>query len=139
MMILTMNFYLVHEPQVHKRGHWNEDHRWVQAYETQLMEPLGHAEQDRTFFTRLDEQLNKIDTFYKAKEAEYVAQAIRLEKQLLLLFDIQESLARQSLKLQTSSKRSDDSCSDEESDFGEFDLEHQVAFTQFSTTNPTVL
>lgn len=65
------------------------------------MEPLGHAEQDKVFFNHLDAELEKINRFYNTKEAEFVAQAIRLEKQLLALFQVQQSLARQNLKMQT--------------------------------------
>lgn len=65
------------------------------------MEPLGHAEQDQVFFNHLDAELEKINSFYETKEAEYVAQAIRLEKQLLALFEVQEALARQNLNMQT--------------------------------------
>lgn len=96
-------------------------------YETELMEPLGHAEQDKAFFNRLDAQLNKINRFYKLKETEYIAQARRLERQLLALFEVQEALvARQSslLSLQSSSKSTDiDSTSycDDESFDGKFE------------------
>lgn len=74
--------------QIHKDG---------DVYETELLEPLVHAPQDRTFFRRLDIQLNKVNRFYKKKEAEYVTQAGRLEKQMLALIEMQEALARQGL------------------------------------------
>jgi hypothetical protein len=80
------------------------------------MEPLGHAEQDRAFFNRLDAQLNKINRFYKLKETEYIAQARRLERQLLALFHVQEALARQNLILQNSSKSSGEENSNSSSD-----------------------
>jgi hypothetical protein len=87
--------------------------------ETELMEPLGKAELHRMFFNHLDAQLNKINRFYKLKETEYIAQARRLERQLLALFHVQEALARQNLILQSSSKSSGEvnsnSSSDEES------------------------
>ncbi len=95
--------------------------------ETELMEPLGKAELHRMFFNHLDAQLNKINRFYKLKETEYIAQARRLERQLLALFEVQEGLvARQSslLSLQSSSKSTDiDSSSycDDESFSGKFD------------------
>lgn len=69
--------------------------------DTDLVELLGHAEQDKIFFNHLDSELEKIDRFYKIKEAEYIARAGRLEKQLLAFFEVHEALARQNLKLQT--------------------------------------
>jgi hypothetical protein len=95
--------------------------------ETELMEPLGKAELHRMFFNHLDAQLNKINRFYKVKETEYIAQARRLERQLLALFEVQEALvARQSslLSLQSSSKSTDiesSSYCDAESFSGKFD------------------
>jgi len=65
------------------------------------MEPLGHAEQDKVFFNHLDAELEKINRFYKTKEAEFVAQAIRLERQLQALSEVKQTLARQNLKMQT--------------------------------------
>jgi hypothetical protein len=97
------------------------------VHETELMEPLGKAELHRTFFNHLDAQLNKINRFYKLKETEYIAQARRLERQLLALFEVQEALlAGQSslLSLQSSSKNTDinsRSYCDDESFGGKFD------------------
>ncbi|KAG0563848.1 hypothetical protein KC19_8G064200 [Ceratodon purpureus] len=71
--------------------------------ETELIDPRGHGEQDRVFFNRLDAELEKINRFYKAKEGEYISRAVRLERQLLALFQVQEALARQNLKMRTSS------------------------------------
>lgn len=68
-----------------------------------VRDSIGHGEQDRIFFNHLDGELEKINSFYKAKESEYVARAIRLEKQLLALFQVQEALARQNLKMRASS------------------------------------
>jgi len=70
-------------------------------FDAELMKPLGHAEQDKVFFNHLDAELEKINRFYKTKETEFVAQAIRLEKQLLALFEVRQALARQNLKMQT--------------------------------------
>jgi hypothetical protein len=95
--------------------------------ETELMEPLGKAEPHRMFFNHLDAQLNKINRFYKLKETEYIAQARRLERQLLALFEVQEALvARQSslLSSQSSSKSTESNSTsycDDESFGGKFD------------------
>jgi hypothetical protein len=100
----------------HKKDRRDVQHGDSTVYETELMEPLGHAEQDRAFFNRLDAQLNKINRFYKLKETEYIAQARRLERQLLALFHVQEALARQNLILQNSSKSSGEENSNSSSD-----------------------
>ncbi|CAM6021947.1 unnamed protein product [Sphagnum balticum] len=100
----------------HKKDRRDVQHGDSTVYETELMEPLGHAEQDRAFFNRLDAQLNKINRFYKLKETEYTAQARRLERQLLALFHVQEALARQNLILQSSSKSSGEENSNSSSD-----------------------
>jgi hypothetical protein len=116
--------------QFHKKDRRDVQHGDSTVYETELMEPLGHAEQDRAFFNRLDAQLNKINRFYKLKEKEYTAQARRLERQLLAMFHVQEALARQNLILQSSSKSSGDensnSSSDDESIGKYFDELHAV-------------
>ncbi|CAN5951468.1 unnamed protein product [Sphagnum jensenii] len=102
--------------QLHKKDRRDVQHGDSTVYETELMEPLGHAEQDRAFFNRLDAQLNKINRFYKLKETEYIAQARHLERQLLALFHVQEALARQNLILQSSSKSSGEENSNNSSD-----------------------
>ncbi|CAK9229909.1 unnamed protein product [Sphagnum troendelagicum] len=96
------------------------DEHGSEVLETELMEPLGKAEPHRMFFNHLDAQLNKINRFYKLKETEYIAQARRLEKQLLALFEVQEALvARQTslLSSQSSSNSTDSNsssyCADE--------------------------
>ena len=96
-------------------------------YEGNLLEvPRCHPEQDQIFFNRLDAELSKINRFYSMKEAEYIAQATRLENQLLNLFEVQESLARQSVKMGAYIKKlpdqhgiNADSSGDEELNFGE--------------------
>lgn len=96
-------------------------------YEGNLMEvPRCHPEQDQIFFNRLDAELSKINRFYSMKEAECIAQATRLENQLLNLFEVQEDLARQSVKMGAYIKKlpdhhgnNADSSNDEELNFGE--------------------
>jgi SPX domain protein involved in polyphosphate accumulation len=82
---------------------WRDDDVACVLYETELYDQRGHGEQDRIFFNRLDSELEKINRFYRAKEAEFIARAVRLERQLLALFQVQEALARRNLKMRTSS------------------------------------
>lgn len=67
------------------------------VYITEIREPLSRSPQDKTFFARLDAQLTKVNKFYKKKEAEYIARAGVLEKQMLSLINLQEDMARQGL------------------------------------------
>ncbi|KAG0627990.1 hypothetical protein M758_2G242000 [Ceratodon purpureus] len=69
----------------------------TEIYVSELREPLSQSPQDRTFFARLDAQLTKVNKFYKKKEAENIARAGALEKQMLSLIHLQETLARQGL------------------------------------------
>lgn len=69
----------------------------TEIYVSELREPLSQSPQDKTFFVRLDAQLTKVNKFYKKKEAENIARAGALEKQMLSLIHLQEALARQGL------------------------------------------
>lgn len=71
------------------------------VYVTELQEPLSQSPQDRTFFARLDAQLTKVNKFYKKKEAENIARAGALEKQMVSLINLQEVVARQGLEYTT--------------------------------------
>lgn len=66
-------------------------------YQTELLEPLKHSPQDKTFFARLDAQLNKVNAFFKLKEGDNIARAGMLEKQMVALLNMQETLARRGL------------------------------------------
>lgn len=89
--------------QINKRQTQDGD-----IYITELREPLSHSPQDVTFFTRLDDQLNKVNKFYKKKEAEYIDRAGALEKQMLALINVQELFARQGLSLPSYLPRKED-------------------------------
>ncbi|CAO2193294.1 unnamed protein product [Urochloa humidicola] len=63
-------------------------------YETELLEPLAAAAVDggaaaeaaaRGFFARLDAQLNKVNQFYKGKEAEFLERGASLRRQMDIL------------------------------------------------------
>jgi len=92
-----------------------------EQYETELLDPLQPNEADRQFFKRLDAQLNKVNQFYRMKEAQYVARAKRLEQQLLTLFQVQAEHARQKQMFGPKVKDhdSDDSGEDEDEDVDE--------------------
>ncbi|CAO2209239.1 unnamed protein product [Urochloa humidicola] len=58
-------------------------------YETELLEPPaaadGGAAAAREFFARLDAQLNKVNQFYKGKEAEFLERGASLRRQMDIL------------------------------------------------------
>lgn len=90
-----------------------------EQYETELLDPLQPNEADRQFFKRLDAQLNKVNQFYKMKEAQYIARAKRLEQQLVTLFQVREEHARQKQMFGPNVKdhrRDDSDDSDDEND-----------------------
>lgn len=103
-------------------------------YKSNLVDvPRCHPEQDQIFFNRLDTELSKINRFYSMKEAEYIAQATRLENQLLSLFEVQEALARQSVKMGAYITKLPDhhgitvgNSSDEELNFGESSIHPSI-------------
>lgn len=47
----------------------------------------------REFFGRLDEELNKVNQFYKAKESEFLERGKILNRQLKILMDIKQIIS----------------------------------------------
>ena len=68
----------------------NEDY-----YETELLEPMALEEMEKTFFRHLDEQLNKVNKFFKQKEAEYFQRGEEIKAQLNKLMTLKECLKQQ--------------------------------------------
>lgn len=95
-------------------------HSQFEQYQTELLNPLQPDEPDIQFFTRLDAQLNKVNLFYKKKEAQYIARAKRLEQQLLTLFQVREEHERQRQRLGPKAKDQDKD--DEEEDHDDEEL-----------------
>lgn len=61
--------------------------------------------QVRVFFARLDEELNKVNQFYKKQESEFVERGEILQKQLQILLDLKQILGNRRWK-NTSAKSS---------------------------------
>ena len=144
--IICVEFLWMHIQVPRKDGFWSTDDfgsdSFATSYEAELITPLAHVEQDRAFFLRLDAEKLKVDTFYTQKEGEYCAQALRLEKQLLALFEVQEDLARQSLKVRTLSKSKDhENSSSTLSDSGEVPIWTwwDLSWPLITATNPLCL
>lgn len=77
-----------------------------EVYETELLEPLAQDEYDKTFFTTLDAELNKVNQFFCAKEQEFVERLDILRKQLDNLTDISNTCGSRHGSSSFSSSRS---------------------------------
>jgi hypothetical protein len=75
--------------QVHNRKSENGDD---DVYETELLGPIAHSVCDQDFFKSLDEQLNKVNDFYKRKEKEFVQRGAILDKQICALTGVKKLL-----------------------------------------------
>ena len=78
-------------------------------YETELLEQFADTDATREFFTRLDQQLNKVNQFYRGKEKEFVERGESLKKQMEILLDLK--LALKQHKARCSSSKDDPSIS----------------------------
>ncbi|KAK9931211.1 hypothetical protein M0R45_018498 [Rubus argutus] len=63
-----------------------------EIYETELAQLFSEEDEVRVFFERLDEELNKVNQFYKTKETEFLERGEILNKQLQILLDLKQIL-----------------------------------------------
>eukprot|EP01018_Ginkgo_biloba_P009841 Gb_33031 [translate_table: standard] len=68
------------------------------VYETELFHLFEEADAAKAFFARLDEQLNKVNQFYRSKEAEFLERGETLKRQMQILIDLKAVLREQRLK-----------------------------------------
>ncbi|KAK7268837.1 hypothetical protein RIF29_21546 [Crotalaria pallida] len=61
-----------------------------EIYETELAQLFSEEDEVRVFFVRLDEELNKVNQFYKRQEGEFVERGETLNKQLQILLDLKQ-------------------------------------------------
>lgn len=71
-------------------------------YETDLETLFTEDDEVKEFFVRLDEQLNKVNQFYRTKEAEFLERGEILNKQLHILLDLKRVLHERHRKLYSS-------------------------------------
>ncbi|KAJ4956106.1 hypothetical protein NE237_012889 [Protea cynaroides] len=62
------------------------------VYQTELLQLFSDEDEVKEFFWRLDEELNKVNQFYKTKEREFVERGEILNKQLQILLDLKQIL-----------------------------------------------
>ncbi|KAG6757330.1 hypothetical protein POTOM_037638 [Populus tomentosa] len=63
-----------------------------EVYETELVQLFSEEDEVRLFFEGLDEELNKVNQFYKTKESEFLERGEILNKQLEILLDLKRIL-----------------------------------------------
>ncbi|KDP40362.1 hypothetical protein JCGZ_02360 [Jatropha curcas] len=68
----------------------NEDQDII--YKTELVQLFSEEDEVRIFFEKLDEELNKVNQFYKAKESELLERGDLLYKQLDVLLNLKQML-----------------------------------------------
>ena len=61
-------------------------------YETEVVESMVQEEAEKTFFASLDEQLNKVNQFYRNKEEEYMQRGEEIKFQLQRLMTMKKVL-----------------------------------------------
>ncbi|KAB1219297.1 Phosphate transporter PHO1 [Morella rubra] len=64
-----------------------------EVYETELSQLFSEEDGLRIFFSLLDEELNKVNQFYKVRESEVVEKAAQLNNQLQILVDLKQFLS----------------------------------------------
>ncbi|XP_019461907.1 PREDICTED: phosphate transporter PHO1 [Lupinus angustifolius] len=77
-----------------------------EIYETELAQLFSEEDEVRVFFVRLDEELNKVNQFYKKQEGEFVERGETLNKQLQILHDLKQIISDRRRKSSPPSKPS---------------------------------
>nr|GMD95236.1 phosphate transporter PHO1 [Ipomoea batatas] len=99
--------------------------------ENELVQLFSEEDEVNVFFENLDEELKKVNEFYKAKESEFLERGEILSKQLQILLDLKQVLhdrRRKTLgrsrsasgffsRSNSSSRRNSDYCSDNRSEY----------------------
>ncbi|XP_042513846.1 phosphate transporter PHO1-like isoform X2 [Macadamia integrifolia] len=62
------------------------------VYQTELVQLFSEEDEVKEFFMKLDEELNKVNQFYKTREREFVERGEILNKQLQILLDLKKIL-----------------------------------------------
>ncbi|KAL0388394.1 UNVERIFIED_CONTAM: Phosphate transporter [Sesamum radiatum] len=92
--ITTKSFSLEKVINVKSRistGEDGEDEE-VEVYETELVQLFSEEDEVKVFFEMLDDELNKVNQFYKNKESEFLERGEILNKQLQILLDLKRVL-----------------------------------------------
>lgn len=80
-----------------------------EVYETELAQLFSEEDEVHVFFARLDEELNKVNQFYRKQECEFLERGEMLTKQLQILLDLKQLLNRRHRKHNVPPPRSSNS------------------------------
>ncbi|KAJ1412018.1 SPX domain, partial [Sesbania bispinosa] len=67
-------------------------------YETELLEQFADTDATKEFFACLDQQLNKVNNFYRTKEKEFMERGDSLKKQMDILLKLKSAFKEQQSK-----------------------------------------
>lgn len=73
------------------------------VYETELIQLFEQADAAKAFFASLDAELNKVNEFYRRKEAEFLERGETLKRQTQILIDLKDILNDQGSSKKSSS------------------------------------
>ncbi|KAK6929743.1 SPX domain [Dillenia turbinata] len=79
--------------QVHVKKKSGQDEQYETELKSELVQFFSEEDEVRMFFERLDEELNKVNKFYKSKEGECLERGEVLNKQLEILVDLKQVLS----------------------------------------------
>ncbi|KAL3506168.1 hypothetical protein ACH5RR_031550 [Cinchona calisaya] len=114
-----------------------------EGYENELLQLFSEEDEVKMFFDRLNEELDKVNKFYEAKETEFLERGEILNKQLQILLDLKQVLSdrrRKNLSSRSSSRflyRSYSS-SARNSDFSETQSELSDSPTEATQTDDVI-
>ncbi|XP_010466678.1 PREDICTED: phosphate transporter PHO1 [Camelina sativa] len=93
--------------QVRRRRNSSETGDDVEEiYQTELVQLFSEEDEVKVFFARLDEELNKVNQFHKAKETEFLGRGEILKKQLEILAELKQILSDRKKRNLSGSHRS---------------------------------
>ncbi|XP_043706189.1 phosphate transporter PHO1-like [Telopea speciosissima] len=119
------------------RGEGDEEN----IYQTELAQLFSEEDEVKEFFWRLDEELNKVNQFYKTKEREFMERGEILNKQLQILLDLKQVLNdhhRRNLQSKSDSGTPTRSSSGRSSDYSEGMTELDETQSEASTTDDVI-
>ncbi|KAL0433255.1 UNVERIFIED_CONTAM: Phosphate transporter [Sesamum latifolium] len=79
--------------QVKSKISVGEEEEVQEVYETELDQLFSEENEVKVFFEMLDDELNKVNQFYKSKEGEFLERGELLNKQLQILVDLKRLLS----------------------------------------------
>ncbi|KAE9615432.1 hypothetical protein Lal_00048455 [Lupinus albus] len=114
-------------------------------YETEMLEQFGETDATtKEFFACLDQQLNKVNKFYRTKEEEFMERGDSLKKQMEILFELKSTFLKKQGKggcFQDSKEDQSISCtfSNEEDSVRNRELEEEMDETSTGDKNKPCL